>query len=283
MRGVRIQNIVNELNGEKTDIVAWDPDEPRFVANSLSPAKVKHVWLDPDTKTATVVVPDNQLSLAIGKEGQNARLAAKLTNWRIDIKNLTEAAGEAERRAKEEAERAAREAELVEKRAAAAALLAEAELSLVQEEKEEIAVAVEAAPAAEVETAEVPDVEEVTAEEAALVVEERTAEEEQLPTAEALPEKEAAEIPSEAPGEAQEQVMEPGVKPVPAEEAELVWELDEADGEEVEDQEEGKPRRKKKKRLQRDLVYDEETGTVVSRKRRKTSRQVPEWEKDMEW
>lgn len=284
MRGVRIQNIVNELNGEKTDIVAWDPDEARFVANSLSPAKVKHVWLDPDTKTATVVVPDNQLSLAIGKEGQNARLAAKLTNWRIDIKNLTEAAGEAERRAKEEAERAAREAELVEKRAAAAALLAEAELSLVQEEKEEIAIGAEAAPAAEVEIAEVPDVEEVTAEEAALAVEEPTAEEEQPPTAEALPEKEAAEIPSEAPGEVQEQVMEPSVEPVAAEEAELVWEFDEADEEEVEDEEEGKPRRKKKrKRRQRDLVYDEEIGTVVSRKRRKGSRQVPEWEKDIEW
>jgi N utilization substance protein A len=267
MRGVRIQNIVNELNGEKTDIVAWAPEEAQFVANSLSPAKVKHVWLDPDTKTATVVVPDNQLSLAIGKEGQNARLAAKLTSWRIDIKNLTEAAGEAERRAKEEAERAAREAELAEKRAAAAALLAEAELSLVQEEKEEIAVGAETAPAAEIETAE----------EAALAVEEPTAEEEQPPAAEALPEKEAAEIPSEAPGEVQEQVMEPSVEPVPAEEAELVWELDEAD------EEEGKPRRKKKKRLQRDLVYDEETGTVVSRKRRKTSRQVPEWEKDAEW
>jgi N utilization substance protein A len=283
MRGVRIQNIVNELNGEKTDIVAWAPEEAQFVANSLSPAKVKHVWLDPDTKTATVVVPDNQLSLAIGKEGQNARLAAKLTNWRIDIKNLTEAAGEAERRAKEAAERAAREAELVEKRAAAAALLAEAELSLVQEEKEQIAIVAEAAPAAEVEIAEVPDVEEVTAEEAALAVEEPTAEEEQPPTAEALPEKEAAEIPSEAPGEVQEQVMEPSVELAVPEEAELVWELDEAD-EEVEDEEEGKPRRKKKrKRRQRDLVYDEEIGTVVSRKRRKGSRQVPEWEKDIEW
>jgi N utilization substance protein A len=97
MRGVRIQSIVNELNGEKIDVVAWSPDTASLIANSLSPAKVLNVILDDDSsdKTATVVVPDKQLSLAIGKEGQNARLAAKLTNWRIDIKSVTEAATEA--------------------------------------------------------------------------------------------------------------------------------------------------------------------------------------------
>jgi N utilization substance protein A len=87
MRGVRIQNIVNELNGEKIDVVEWHEDAARYVANALSPAQVVRVTVDEDTKTATVVVPERQLSLAIGKEGQNARLAAKLTGWRIDIKS----------------------------------------------------------------------------------------------------------------------------------------------------------------------------------------------------
>lgn len=152
MRGVRIQNIVNELNGEKIDVVAWSSNEAEFIANALSPAKVEHVWLDRETKTATVVVPDSQLSLAIGKEGQNARLAAKLTNWRIDIKSASEAVEEIERRAKEAAEAAARERELAAKREAAAALLAEAELSLAQEEQaiaEPMGKAEEALPATE--------------------------------------------------------------------------------------------------------------------------------------
>ncbi len=86
LRGIRIQNVVNELNGERIDVVLWDPDPAKFVANALSPAKVTSVKADEATNTATVIVPDQQLSLAIGKEGQNARLAAKLTGWRIDIK-----------------------------------------------------------------------------------------------------------------------------------------------------------------------------------------------------
>ncbi|MEX1018673.1 MAG: transcription termination factor NusA [Litorilinea sp.] len=93
MRGLRIQNIVNELAGEKIDVVEWSADIPTYIANSLSPAKVNSVILDESSsiKTAIVVVPDRQLSLAIGKEGQNARLAAKLTGWRIDIKSESEA------------------------------------------------------------------------------------------------------------------------------------------------------------------------------------------------
>ncbi|HXG41776.1 MAG TPA: transcription termination factor NusA [Dehalococcoidia bacterium] len=86
LRGLRIQNIVNELGGERIDVVEWDRDPARFVANALSPAQVSRVIINEDEKTAIVVVPDRQLSLAIGKEGQNARLAAKLTGWRIDIK-----------------------------------------------------------------------------------------------------------------------------------------------------------------------------------------------------
>ncbi len=103
MRGTRIQNIVNELNGEKIDVVQWNPDLAFFIANSLSPAKVMNVMLNDDRgKTAVVVVPDKQLSLAIGKEGQNARLAAKLTGWRIDIKSTSEATAEAIRMSREE-------------------------------------------------------------------------------------------------------------------------------------------------------------------------------------
>ena len=97
VRGGRIQNVVNELGGEKIDVVQWHPETDTFIANSLSPAKVMNVILENGTetsKTATVIVPDRQLSLAIGKEGQNARLAAKLTGWRIDIKSATEAAEE---------------------------------------------------------------------------------------------------------------------------------------------------------------------------------------------
>ncbi len=86
-KGSRVQAIVDELRGEKIDIVAWAPDVAQFAAAALSPAKVVRVEIDEATKTALVIVPDHQLSLAIGREGQNARLAAKLTGWRIDIKS----------------------------------------------------------------------------------------------------------------------------------------------------------------------------------------------------
>src|SRR2546428_8649432 len=86
LRGIRIQNIVNELNGERIDVIQWDAEPAKFVANALSPAQVLKVRISEDDNTASVIVPDRQLSLAIGKEGQNARLAAKLTGWRIDIK-----------------------------------------------------------------------------------------------------------------------------------------------------------------------------------------------------
>ncbi len=97
MRGVRIQSIVRELNDEKIDVIEWDNNQTNFIAKALSPARVSAVYLEehPDEgKTAVVIVPDDQLSLAIGREGQNARLAAKLTGWRIDIKSLAEAAGD---------------------------------------------------------------------------------------------------------------------------------------------------------------------------------------------
>jgi N utilization substance protein A len=126
MRGTRIQNIVNELHGEKIDVVQWNPDLSFFIANSLSPAKVMNVMLDDEQgKTATVVVPDKQLSLAIGKEGQNARLAAKLTGWRIDIKSASEAAEETLRVVKEEVAVRQRMAEKLEIFNLAASILAE--------------------------------------------------------------------------------------------------------------------------------------------------------------
>jgi len=130
MRGVRIQNIVNELNGEKIDVVAWSPELKTFIANSLSPAKVVEVNLNAPENTARVTVPDRSLSLAIGKEGQNARLAAKLTGWRIDIKSETEAAEDAVRLAAEMEVAARLAEEREEARLAAAELLAEAEASL---------------------------------------------------------------------------------------------------------------------------------------------------------
>lgn len=90
-RGARVQSISNELNGEKIDIVEWSEDPAIFVANALSPSKVIDVQVNEEDRSTTVVVPDYQLSLAIGKRGQNARLAAKMTGWKIDIKSETDA------------------------------------------------------------------------------------------------------------------------------------------------------------------------------------------------
>ena len=93
-RGARVRMVVNELRGEKIDIIPFSDDPGEFVTRALSPAKIKEVMVDEESGTATVVVPDYQLSLAIGKEGQNARLAARMTGWRVDIKSETEVADE---------------------------------------------------------------------------------------------------------------------------------------------------------------------------------------------
>ncbi len=90
-RGARVERIVGELHNEKIDIIEWDSDSAVYIAKALSPAKVLMVYINEDERAAKVIVPDNQLSLAIGKEGQNARLAAKLTGWKIDIKNQSQA------------------------------------------------------------------------------------------------------------------------------------------------------------------------------------------------
>src|SRR5690625_1085047 len=90
-KGARVEAVVNELSGEKIDIVLWDTDPKVFVRNALSPSQVVDVQVDEENKSTVVIVPDNQLSLAIGKKGQNARLAAKLTGWKIDIKSESDA------------------------------------------------------------------------------------------------------------------------------------------------------------------------------------------------
>ncbi|NWG06651.1 MAG: transcription termination/antitermination protein NusA [Chloroflexi bacterium] len=109
VKGVRIQAIVKELHDEKIDIIQWDPDPVVYISKAISPARVSGVYLSEaeGNKTATVVVGEDQLSLAIGRDGQNARLAAKLTGWRIDIKSLAEAAGDAIQKLRSDAELAA--------------------------------------------------------------------------------------------------------------------------------------------------------------------------------
>ena len=97
MRGMRVQSVVQELRGEKIDIVQWTDDAVQFVHNALSPAKVMRIEVDEEEKTMQVLVAEDQLSLAIGKRGQNVRLAAKLTNWKIDIRNAQEAEADSER------------------------------------------------------------------------------------------------------------------------------------------------------------------------------------------
>lgn len=93
-RGIRLQNIIKELNNEKIDLISWDADPKKFITNALSPAQVANIELNEEEKVARVIVPDRQLSLAIGKEGQNARLAARLTGWRIDIRSVSAAEAE---------------------------------------------------------------------------------------------------------------------------------------------------------------------------------------------
>ena len=145
VRGNRIQSIVNELQGEKIDIVSWDQDPKVFIGKALSPSEVVAVELFPSDMTAIVVVPDRQLSLAIGKEGQNTRLAARLTGWRLDIKGMTEWEEIRETRRLQIAEQATAEVEAPEE----------------EEEEEEEAVAVLGIPETEVAEAAVATVETV--------------------------------------------------------------------------------------------------------------------------
>jgi N utilization substance protein A len=169
LRGIRIQNVVNELLGEKIDVIEWDADPVKFISNSLSPAVADRVDLNTEEESATVLVPDRQLSLAIGREGQNARLAAKLTNWRIDIQGTTQVV-EPEPEPEVAEAVAAPEGEAAEV-AVVETAAAETAASVVAEEAAEAAPAaevVEEAPVAEVEVAEPePEVDEEAAKAAA--------------------------------------------------------------------------------------------------------------------
>lgn len=98
LKGMRVQSVVQELRGEKIDIIQWTDDQVQYVRNALSPAKVSRVYVNETEKTMQVIVPDDQLSLAIGKRGQNVRLAAKLTHWKIDIKSESETESDSERK-----------------------------------------------------------------------------------------------------------------------------------------------------------------------------------------
>jgi N utilization substance protein A len=97
MRGARVQSVVQELRGEKIDIVPYAEDQARYVCSALSPAKVNRVFVDDENRAMEVIVPDDQLSLAIGRNGQNVRLAVKLTGWKIDVKSETAAASKADK------------------------------------------------------------------------------------------------------------------------------------------------------------------------------------------
>ena len=291
MRGVRIQNIVNELNGEKIDVVAWAPLDESFIANALSPAKVVSVSLNQQDKTAKVVVPDRSLSLAIGKEGQNARLAAKLTGWRIDIKSETEAAEEAKRLAAEAEEAALRAQEMEAARQAAAELLAEAQASL----EEEMPVPAVAGTAVAEPVAELPAPIEAEPQAPAEVVAE-----EQAATAEALPVEVAVPIASVEPevvaeaepiGEVPLPEPQEELTPVEAEEvaeATPVEPAQEWEEEIAEEEEEGeipaegeKKKPKDKKKRQRTLEFDERLGRVVARKKFKRDQRIS-WEDEDE-
>jgi len=143
-RGSRVQAVVDELRNEKIDIVRWSDEMPQYLASALSPAKVSQVFADESNKTATVIVPDNQLSLAIGKEGQNVRLAARLTGWRIDIRSEAQAREAAAQAQEREAAAIQHEREV----AAQEAQEAQAEQPAPAEEQEPEAPVEAAAPAA---------------------------------------------------------------------------------------------------------------------------------------
>jgi len=266
MRGVRIQALVNELGGEKIDVVEWSPSDERFIANALSPAVVLSVKTEEgaDGRTAKVVVPDKQLSLAIGKEGQNARLAAKLTGWRIDIKSQAEALQEEQQAAEEELRQMERLraiedarklldlAELLATEERAAASLDEAETPLADLAGAELT--------ADAPTAETPDV---------TVVSPPTPVAPAPPTPATPPvvhPPASTAAPAPATGDARKIVFELPAIPVEAEEEE-------------EEGIEARPKDKKaKKKSKAALVRDERTGRLVKATARKSNRARPEWE-----
>ena len=189
LRGIRIQNIVNELHGEKIDVVQWQKESGQYIARALGPSTVMRVEMNEADKSAIAVVPDHQLSLAIGKEGQNARLAAKLTGWRVDIKSNVEM------EALEAAAEAAKPKVTKKAKAAVAKAETEAVAEAVIAEAEEVVAAVDGtAEEAEAPVVEDAPVAEAAPEEAAAVEEEPA---EEVPVEEEAPEEVLEEIPFE--------------------------------------------------------------------------------------
>ncbi len=288
MRGMRIQAIVNELSGEKIDVIEWSSDTATFIANALSPAKVTDVILEetPEGRTAIVIVPDRQLSLAIGKEGQNARLVAKLTGWRIDIKSESEAAEEGldrlaiERRRMADAARAGEDRDLL---AVAEEILRQSD----QGETERVQVFDEALEAVLETPADSPAPSEDDSEEAAVAEAAESAPAE-AETSEAV---EAEETTAEAEAEA-DVAVEAEEASAPAEGVTTVKRLDQLpellknleyealdyveDTDDEDDEAKESKRKKRKKDKKRRLVYDEDAGQVIAVRRRKRSRR--DWE-----
>jgi len=285
MRGVRIQALVNELGGEKIDVVEWSSDPALFIAKALSPAIVIHVGVEEgsDGRTAKVIVPDKQLSLAIGKEGQNARLAAKLTGWRIDIKSETEAQADVQRK---QAEKTRRDEEMAALEAARA-LLAEAErLEAEERAANEAAAAGITLPTPTVEAPPAPVVEEEAPAVAAPPVVAAPVVEPVQPSTPVVPPVTPAVPPTVAP-------QRPTVAPQPVAKAEparkIEFELpslptfvEEEEEEEGAGQGKGKKAKSKKAKGQPALVLDERTGRLVKPKQRKANRARPDWEEDVE-
>ena len=282
MRGTRIQNIVDELNGEKIDVVEWNADVRFFISNALSPARPTDTILieEGEVRTAIVVVPDRQLSLAIGKEGQNARLAAKLTGWRIDIKSETEAATEGLSEIKRQQLEMIRARSLDAKAPSGLGddLLSRAEWLLREKDKAPVTLDraaqlladAQAAVTQSSEGAAIIGAEPVTAvdETAAPVAEVET----------------VAEAPAQVASEAAVETTAPeAAGPEPSFDEIIFEELDFAEVEESEEtSDSARPTKGKKsgKGQQRELVYDDRLGQVVSRKKRKPGRSG--WEDDLE-
>ncbi|OQA42492.1 MAG: hypothetical protein BWY52_02193 [Chloroflexi bacterium ADurb.Bin325] len=267
LRGTRIQNIVDELMGEKIDVVEWSNDVRQFISNALSPARPSDTILleDGDVRTAIVVVPDRQLSLAIGKEGQNARLAAKLTGWRIDIKSETEAATEGLAEIKRQQLQVMKQRSLEQKAAALPGsddLLSRAEWLLRERDKTAMTLEQAAKMLADVEAQK--DETEITE----LPVVEEIAAPAEVAEAEPVVDKvEAAVEAVETPIEAVEEFAD----------GDYAAEYEMGDYEEGDEGEEGddakKPaKRSKKAAKKRELVFDENIGAVVARKKRKPTR-----------
>ncbi|RME76413.1 MAG: transcription termination/antitermination protein NusA [Chloroflexi bacterium] len=310
MRGTRIQSIVNELNGEKIDVVQWNPDTAYFIANALSPAKVMSVMLqDENGKTATVVVPDRQLSLAIGKEGQNARLAAKLTGWRIDIKSASEALQEALTKVRENEEIRTRVSDRLEIFNLAATIASdkdpleftEAEIRVIGEAIDlvnlaEMAIERERRAAERAERA--ARAKDILAEAEAILAAKGPIDEEEAPAEapvaeeevapEAEPEAEAEAAPAEAGAPAEEEAVvaepEPAPEPAEPEPVELEAEIESMEipdeewlDDELEEIEEKSRKKKEARKKKRRLVFDERLGEVVAERRRKRGRRIEDW------